>query len=197
MLHAVSRCREGERRRCRPCLRRRRRPLRRGRQRGQRDLRRQGGRDAGARHFRAAPNAKFVVDVKSTGLFSTDPVLRANGAPPPIGRPATPTSSATAMRPARWSGFEKSGHFFFNPPLGRGYDDGLVAAIAVCDMLSHNPGKDHGRSRSRPAQDLAVADHVAPLRRREEIWRGRSRDRAFQRRGRARRDACRAEASAM
>ncbi len=25
-------------------------------------------------------------------------------------------------------GFEKSGHFFFNPPLGRGYDDGLVAA---------------------------------------------------------------------
>ncbi len=38
-------------------------------------------------------------------------------------------------------GFEKSGHFFFNPPLGRGYDDGLVAAIAVCDMLSHNPDK--------------------------------------------------------
>ena len=28
-------------------------------------------------------------------------------------------------------GFEKSGHFFFNPPLGRGYDDGLIAALAV------------------------------------------------------------------
>src|SRR5690606_22354613 len=27
------------------------------------------------------------------------------------------------------------GHFFFQPPLGRGYDDGLVAALAVCDML--------------------------------------------------------------
>jgi phosphomannomutase/phosphoglucomutase len=38
-------------------------------------------------------------------------------------------------------GFEKSGHFFFQPPLGRGYDDGLVAAIAVCDMLERNPGK--------------------------------------------------------
>ena len=25
-------------------------------------------------------------------------------------------------------GFEKSGHFFFHPPLGRGYDDGLVSA---------------------------------------------------------------------
>jgi phosphomannomutase/phosphoglucomutase len=36
-------------------------------------------------------------------------------------------------------GFEKSGHFFFQPPLGRGYDDGLVAAIAVCDMLDRNP----------------------------------------------------------
>src|SRR5262249_44428931 len=35
--------------------------------------------------------------------------------------------------------FEKSGHFFFQPPLGRGYDDGLVAAIALCDMLARNP----------------------------------------------------------
>jgi phosphomannomutase/phosphoglucomutase len=38
-------------------------------------------------------------------------------------------------------GFEKSGHFFFNTPLGRGYDDGLVAALAVCDMLDRNPDK--------------------------------------------------------
>jgi phosphomannomutase/phosphoglucomutase len=38
-------------------------------------------------------------------------------------------------------GFEKSGHFFFQPPLGRGYDDGLVSAIAVCDMLERNPGR--------------------------------------------------------
>jgi phosphomannomutase/phosphoglucomutase len=38
-------------------------------------------------------------------------------------------------------GFEKSGHFFFNPPFGRGYDDGLVSAIAVCDMLDRNPGR--------------------------------------------------------
>jgi phosphomannomutase/phosphoglucomutase len=38
-------------------------------------------------------------------------------------------------------GFEKSGHFFFNTPLGRGYDDGLISAIAVCDMLDRNPQK--------------------------------------------------------
>lgn len=38
-------------------------------------------------------------------------------------------------------GFEKSGHFFFNKPFGRGYDDGFVSAIAICDMLDRNPGK--------------------------------------------------------
>jgi phosphomannomutase/phosphoglucomutase len=39
------------------------------------------------------------------------------------------------------AGFEKSGHFFFNKPLGRGYDDGLISALAVCDMLDRNPGR--------------------------------------------------------
>ena len=39
------------------------------------------------------------------------------------------------------AGFEKSGHFFFNAPYGRGYDDGLVSAIAVCDMLDRAPDK--------------------------------------------------------
>jgi phosphomannomutase/phosphoglucomutase len=39
------------------------------------------------------------------------------------------------------AGFEKSGHFFFNPPVGRGYDDGIVTAIAVCQMLDRNADK--------------------------------------------------------
>ena len=38
-------------------------------------------------------------------------------------------------------GFEKSGHYFFNAPIGRGYDDGLVSAIAILQMLDRNPGK--------------------------------------------------------
>jgi len=37
------------------------------------------------------------------------------------------------------AGFEKSGHFFFNPPIGLGYDDGIVAGIAVLEMLDR-PG---------------------------------------------------------
>jgi phosphomannomutase/phosphoglucomutase len=39
------------------------------------------------------------------------------------------------------AGFEKSGHFFFNKPTGRGYDDGLVSAIAICEMLDRAPDK--------------------------------------------------------
>ena len=39
------------------------------------------------------------------------------------------------------AGFEKSGHFFFNKPFGRGYDDGLVSAIAICEMLDRAAGK--------------------------------------------------------
>ena len=39
------------------------------------------------------------------------------------------------------AGFEKSGHFFFNAPIGRGYDDGFVTAIAVLDVLDRNPRK--------------------------------------------------------
>ncbi|MBU6299541.1 MAG: phosphomannomutase/phosphoglucomutase, partial [Alphaproteobacteria bacterium] len=33
------------------------------------------------------------------------------------------------------AGFEKSGHYFFNPPVGRGYDDAIIAAIAILEML--------------------------------------------------------------
>jgi phosphomannomutase/phosphoglucomutase len=39
------------------------------------------------------------------------------------------------------AGFEKSGHFFFNAPLGRGYDDGILSAIMVCRMMDRAVGK--------------------------------------------------------
>jgi phosphomannomutase len=71
------------------------------------------------------------------------------------------------------AGFEKSGHFFFNAPLGRGYDDGLISAIAVCEMLDRNPGKIDGGSEKRAAENLVVADHVAALRGRDQIRRRR------------------------
>ncbi len=87
------------------------------------------------------PNAKFVVDVKSTGLFLTDPVLIANGAKTDYWKTGHSYIKRYSFENKALVGFEKSGHFFFNPPLGRGYDDGLVAAFAVLDMMDRNPGK--------------------------------------------------------
>ncbi len=83
----------------------------------------------------------FVVDVKSTGLFLTDPVLKANGAKADYWKTGHSYIKRRVAELKAVAGFEKSGHFFFNPPVGRGYDDGLVAALAVCDMLDRNPGK--------------------------------------------------------
>ena len=86
-------------------------------------------------------NAKFVADVKSTGLFMTDPVLKANGAETVYWKTGHSYMKRHTHQIGALVGFEKSGHFFFQPPLGRGYDDGLVAALAVCDMLDRNPDK--------------------------------------------------------
>ena len=83
----------------------------------------------------------YVVDVKSTGLFLTDPVLKANGAKADYWKTGHSYIKRRVAELKAVAGFEKSGHFFFNAPVGRGYDDGLVAALAVCDMLDRNPGK--------------------------------------------------------
>ena len=85
--------------------------------------------------------AKFVVDVKSTGLFMTDPVLKANGATTAYWKTGHSYIKRYNYEHKTLVGFEKSGHFFFSPPLGLGYDDGLVSALAVCDMLDRAPGK--------------------------------------------------------
>src|SRR5258707_6077673 len=85
--------------------------------------------------------ATFVADVKSTGLFMTDPVLIANGAKTDYLKTGHSYMKRRVNEIGAVAGFEKSGHFFFNKPLGRGYDDGLIFALAVCDMLDRNPGK--------------------------------------------------------
>ena len=87
------------------------------------------------------PNATFVVDVKSTGLFATDPALRANGARIDFWKTGHSHIKRRVRDLKALAGFEKSGHFFFNAPVGRGYDDGFVTAIAILDMLARNPEK--------------------------------------------------------
>ncbi len=86
-------------------------------------------------------SATFVVDVKSTGLFLTDPVLKANGVKADYWKTGHSYIKRRVNELGALAGFEKSGHFFFNKPYGRGYDDGMIFALAVCDMLDRNPGK--------------------------------------------------------
>jgi phosphomannomutase/phosphoglucomutase len=87
------------------------------------------------------PGAQFVVDVKSTGLFLTDPVLKARGARTDYYKTGHSYIKRRVKELNALAGFEKSGHFFFNAPVGRGYDDGLVTAITVLDMMDRNPDK--------------------------------------------------------
>ncbi|MGE0742070.1 MAG: phosphomannomutase/phosphoglucomutase [Hyphomonadaceae bacterium] len=94
-------------------------------------------RDLSAQH----QNATFVVDVKSTGLYAVDPVLKANGAKVDYWKTGHSYIKRRTTELGALAGFEKSGHFFFRPPLGLGYDDGIVAASAVLAMLDRNSGK--------------------------------------------------------
>jgi phosphomannomutase/phosphoglucomutase len=87
------------------------------------------------------PNAKFVVDVKSTGLYKTDPVLKENGATVDYYKTGHSYIKRRTNELDALAGFEKSGHFFFRPPIGLGYDDGLIAAKAILEMLDRNPDK--------------------------------------------------------
>ncbi len=108
------------------------------------------------------PNAKFVVDVKSTGLFLTDPVLIANGAKTDYWKTGHSYIKRYSHENGASVGFEKSGHFFFNPPFGRGYDDGFVSALAVLDMLDRSPGKtlaDLARDLPKTWQSPTMSPH--------------------------------------
>lgn len=120
-------------------------------------------RDLSALH----PGAKFVVDVKSTGLFAVDPVLQANSASTEYWKTGHSYIKRRSKETGALAGFEKSGHFFLQPPVGRGYDDGLVAARAVLEMLNRNPGQSMADLRralplsfSSPTMSPACADEV-------------------------------------
>lgn len=84
-------------------------------------------------------DTQFVVDVKSTGLFLTDPVLLENGAKTNYWKTGHSYIKRQTHALGAIAGFEKSGHYFFNAPIGRGYDDAFISALAILDMLDHNP----------------------------------------------------------
>ncbi|MGL5362953.1 MAG: phosphomannomutase/phosphoglucomutase, partial [Bosea sp. (in: a-proteobacteria)] len=71
----------------------------------------------------------------------TDPVLKQLGAKTDYWKTGHSYIKRRVADLNALAGFEKSGHFFFNAPVGRGYDDGVITAIAVIDMLDRNPTK--------------------------------------------------------
>ncbi len=86
-------------------------------------------------------NSKFVVDVKSTGLYSTDEILKNNSCETLYWKTGHSHIKRKVNQVQALAGFEKSGHFFFNQPLGYGYDDGINSAIQVCHLLDNNNKK--------------------------------------------------------
>ena len=87
------------------------------------------------------PNATFVADVKSTGLFASDPELQANGAKADYWKTGHSHMKRRVKEIGALAGFEKSGHYFLAAPVGRGYDCGMRVAVEVCKMLDRNPDK--------------------------------------------------------
>ncbi|HWD14515.1 phosphomannomutase/phosphoglucomutase [Pseudochrobactrum sp. sp1633] len=83
--------------------------------------------------------AHFIVDVKSSGLFGSDPVLQANQATVEYWKTGHSYIKHRMGVSNALAGFEKSGHVFLNQPLGLGYDDGLATAVAICEMLAAHP----------------------------------------------------------
>ena len=81
--------------------------------------------------------SKFIVDVKSTGLYATDKVLTDNNCKTIYWKTGHSHIKRKVNTEKALAGFEKSGHFFFNQPLGFGYDDGINSAIHVCHLLDN------------------------------------------------------------
>jgi len=85
--------------------------------------------------------SKFVIDVKSTGLFLNDKILNNNQCETIYWKTGHSHIKRKVHDEKALAGFEKSGHFFFNHPLGYGYDDGINSAIQVCHLLDNKKKK--------------------------------------------------------
>lgn len=87
------------------------------------------------------PGATFVADVKSTGLFASDPVLKAHGIKADYWKTGHSHMKRRVKQLGALAGFEKSGHYFLSGAIGRGYDCGMRVAVEICKMMDRNPDK--------------------------------------------------------
>ena len=101
------------------------------------------------------PGATFVADVKSTGLFASDPELLKHGAKADYWKTGHSHMKRRVREIGALAGFEKSGHYFLAEPIGRGYDCGLRVAVEICKMMDRNP--DMSMSDMRRALPMTYA----------------------------------------
>ncbi|MEM9369861.1 MAG: phosphomannomutase/phosphoglucomutase [Pseudomonadota bacterium] len=87
------------------------------------------------------PGSTFVADVKSTGLFASDPTLIEGGAKADYWKTGHSHMKRRVHELGALAGFEKSGHYFLSGPIGRGYDCGLRVAVELCKLMDRNPGR--------------------------------------------------------
>ena len=95
-------------------------------------------------------NSKFVVDVKSTGLFEKDEILIKNNCKTIYWKTGHSYIKRKVNEDNAIAGFEKSGHFFFNKPLGYGFDDVINSAIQICHLLDNQNSKISELNESLP-----------------------------------------------
>ena len=87
------------------------------------------------------PSSTFVADVKSTGLFASDPELQKHGAKADYWKTGHSHMKRRVKELGALAGFEKSGHYFLAEPIGRGYDCGMRVAVEICKLMDRNPDK--------------------------------------------------------
>ncbi|MFD1911988.1 phosphomannomutase/phosphoglucomutase [Halodurantibacterium flavum] len=85
------------------------------------------------------PGSTFVADVKSTGLFASDPVLKEHGAKADYWKTGHSHMKRRVREIGALAGFEKSGHYFLSGAIGRGFDCGMRVAVEICKLMDRNP----------------------------------------------------------
>ncbi len=88
---------------------------------------------------RIYPGSTFVADVKSTGLFASDPELQAHDIKADYWKTGHSHMKRRVRDIGALAGFEKSGHYFLAAPIGRGYDCGMRVAVEICKLMDRNP----------------------------------------------------------
>ena len=105
-----------------------------------------------------------VIDVKSTGAYMIDPVLKKNKINVEFTKTGHSYVKAASRKLDALAGFEKSGHFFLRDKFGYGYDDACLSCAMFCSILTNYDKpiseliKEQPHSFQTPTMEPAVDD---------------------------------------